>query len=300
MTEAPEEQQHDLHNELLNVRKNLTYMEKVMREAARVGGVKLPPFTMQSMRQLQTQLDNLARYARSIQEELTAYQNLARTSSLINSSLEIDDVLNEVMDTVIALTGAERGYLTLVKEDTGELEFKVARNLDRKTLDKEDFAVSRSIIHQVAQSGEPVVTTDASADPRFSGQASVVGFSLRSILCVPLKLRDNVVGTVYADNKAMRGLFTDEDLKLLTAFADQAAIAIANAKQFGQVKADLAEANRQVEELRIVIDEAKRKVQVDSIVDSEFFQNAQREAEKWRQRKQKEEDEEEPGSEETR
>ncbi|MBN1284925.1 MAG: GAF domain-containing protein [Anaerolineae bacterium] len=285
MTEAPEGQKRNLRDELLEMRKNLSYIEGIMREAARVGGVKLPPFTTQSMRQMQTQLSDIAHYVDDMQVQLVAYKDLARTSTLINSSLEIDEVLNEVMDTVIALTGAERGYLTLVQENTGELEFKTARNMDRTTLDEADFAVSRSIIHKVAQSGEPVVTTDASMDPRFSTQASVVNFNLRSILCVPLKLRDRVVGTVYADNKGMRGLFTDNDLKILTAFANQAAIAIGNAKQFGQVKADLEEAHRQVEELRIVIDEAKRKAQVESITESDFFQQLQREAEKRRRRR---------------
>lgn len=285
-----EEQPQSMRKRLLEARKNLGYMEGVMREAARVGGVKLPPYAMKSMRLVQTQLGDMAREIDQIENELSAYKNLARTSALINSSLEIDDVLNEVMDTVVALTGAERGYLMLVKEETDELEFKVARNIDRKTVNEDDFAISRSVVHQVVETGEPVVTTDASEDARFSGHASVVGYNLRSILCVPLALRGKVVGVVYADNKAMRGIFNDRDLELLNAFSNQAAIAISNAKQFGKVKADLVEAKRQVAELRIVIDEAKKKQQVDTITDSEFFDRVQREASRWRQRRRNQEE----------
>ncbi len=279
------EDKKSLPEQIRGLRKVLSQVETVMRQTAHAGGVKLPPFTIQSMHQMQMELGEIARQVGDAQEEMAAYKEFARTSALINSSLDLDDVLNEVMDTVIALTGAERGYLMLVKEDTGELEFKVARDLNRETLDEADFAVSRSIVRQVAQSGEPVVTVDASEDPRFSAKASVVGFNLRSILCVPLTLRGKIIGAVYVDNKAMRGIFSERHLNLLIASANQAAIAIGNAKQFGRVKADLAEANRQVEELRIVIDEARRQAQVKSVTESQFFDAVRIEADRFRRRR---------------
>ncbi len=166
--------------------------------------------------------------------ELARLRALASTAAVVNSSLDLDTVLMQVMDTVIRLTGAERGFLMLMDEK-GELQFRVARGMERETLNKSDFQVSRTILKSVAESGEAVVTTNAAADPRFSAQQSVVGFNLRSIVSVPLKLKGRVTGVVYVDNRIRTGLFTEKERDLLAAFANQAAIAIENARQFQQV-----------------------------------------------------------------
>lgn len=165
-------------------------------------------------------------------EQLTALYDV---SQVVNSTLDPSEVLNIVMDTIISLTGAERGFLMLLDEETGELDFKVARNMDRETLAGSSFEISRTIVNRVAVEGEPILTTNAQADPRFSAQASVVSYSLRSILCVPLKVKDKLTGVIYADNRIKAGLFTERDRDLLAAFADQAAMAIENARLFESV-----------------------------------------------------------------
>ncbi|MCX7683435.1 MAG: GAF domain-containing protein, partial [Anaerolineae bacterium] len=165
-------------------------------------------------------------------EELAALYNVCRA---IGSSLDLSEVLNEVMDQIIHLTGAERSFLMLLDPETGELEFRAARNMDRETIDSSSFEISRSIVKQVARTGEPVVTTNAQMDPRFKAQESVIGYNLRSILCVPLRVRGRVTGVIYADNRILTGLFSDHDRDLLAAFANQAAIAIENARLFESV-----------------------------------------------------------------
>jgi len=142
-----------------------------------------------------------------------------------------------VMDQIIRLTGAERSFLMLIDPGTGELEFQAARNMDRETIDSSSFKISRSIVNQVAESGEPIVTTNAQMDPRFKAQESVIGYNLRSILCVPLKYRERVTGVIYADNRILTSLFSDQDRDLLAAFASQAAVAIENARLFESVSA---------------------------------------------------------------
>jgi PAS domain S-box-containing protein len=139
------------------------------------------------------------------------------------------------MDNVIELTGAERGYIVLRDEDTGNLEFRVARGMDRETLAHRSSEVSRTIVTEVAETGKPVVTTNAQADPRFHAQESVVSYSLRSILCVPLRVRDKVIGVMYADNRIKSGLFGERERDMLTTFANQAAVAIDNARLFARV-----------------------------------------------------------------
>lgn len=187
----------------------------------------LPVFE-NALNRLRTDLD-------AIDKEHTQLHALSDVGAVINSTLDPDEVLNRVMDKIIEITDAERGYLVLRNEETGELEFKVARNMDKEALNKQSFQVSRTIVNTVAETGDPVVTTNAQADPRFQSQESVIGYSLRSILCVPLSVKGKTIGVVYADNRIRSGLFGERELNLLIAFANQAAVAIDNARLFASV-----------------------------------------------------------------
>jgi PAS domain S-box-containing protein len=186
-------------------------------------------------------LEALARRVENQEKERQQMRALQEVGAVINSSLDQSQVLNTVMDTIIELTGAERGFLMLVDESTGELGVEVARNINRETLEESSFEISRSIVRSVAETAVPVVTTNAQADPRFATQESIISYNLRSILCVPLKIRDNIIGVIYADNRIVSGIFVDTDRDLLTAFANQAAVAIENARLFKQIRDQLAD-----------------------------------------------------------
>jgi PAS domain S-box-containing protein len=130
----------------------------------------------------------------------------------------------------------------LIDETTGKLEVQVARNMDRETIEQsESFQISRSVVSRVAQTGEPIVTMNAQEDDRFSAQQSIISYRLRSILCVPLKIKDSITGVIYADNRIASGIFGDTDRDLLAAFANQAAVAIENARFFREIRNNLAE-----------------------------------------------------------
>ncbi len=92
-----------------------------------------------------------------------------------------------------------------------------------------------------SNSGEAILTTNAQQDPRLSGQESIIAFNLRSILCVPLKVKNDLIGVIYADNRIRSGIFTETERDLLSAFANQAAVAIENARLFSSLKRSLAE-----------------------------------------------------------
>ena len=156
---------------------------------------------------------------------------LYRLSQTFNSSLDLDEVLNRVMDEVISATRAERGFVMLHGED-GVPVFRVARGMDQSIIDDPQFQISRSVVERVARGGQPILTSDAQRDDRFSMRQSVVDLRLRSILCVPLKTKDRISGTVYVDNRLQAGIFTQADLDLLTAIASTAAIAIENARLY--------------------------------------------------------------------
>lgn len=166
--------------------------------------------------------------------------SLAETSQLINSSLEIDDVLTQVMDTIIQLTGAERCFLTLLNTNR-ESEIRIARNWEKASLQSSEIQFSNTIIQRVIQQKQSIVTTNAQDDARFSGQASVMMYQLRSILCVPLITRDVCIGAIYADNRIRSGIFSPSMLDSLIPFANQAAVAIENARLFEQIQQSLAE-----------------------------------------------------------
>lgn len=190
---------------------------------------------------LTRQLEELNDTARKLQKELQQQETekeqlraLQEVGAAINSSLNLGVVLQQVMDAIIRLTQAERAMLLLVNH--GELEVKIARNISQETLDDAaSLEISHSIVRRVAESGEPIVTINAQEDERFASQHSIVSFKLRSIVCAPLKIKGKTTGVIYADNRVASGIFGDADRDLLAAFADQAAVAIDNARLFDEV-----------------------------------------------------------------
>jgi phosphoserine phosphatase RsbU/P len=156
---------------------------------------------------------------------------LYHLSQTFNSSLDLDEVLNHVMDEVILALNAERGFIML-RDDKGELVFRTARGIDQNTIQDPNFQISRSVVDQVARSGQPVLTSDALRDDRLSMRESVVALGLRSLLIVPLQVKQETIGVIYVDNRFQIGIFTPDDLELLKAIAVNAAIAIENARLY--------------------------------------------------------------------
>ena len=175
---------------------------------------------------------------------------LYRLSQAFSSSLDLDDVLNRVMDEVIAATRAERGFLML-HDEQGELVFRVARGMDHQTVEAPEFEVSRGVVELAAREGQPQLTSDAQSDDWLGGRESVMSLGLRSVLCVPLQLKGTILGVVYVDNRLQAGIFTQDDLELLNAIASSAAIAIENARLY-QVAVDKGRMERELQVAREV------------------------------------------------
>jgi adenylate cyclase len=223
--------------------------------------------------------------SKRVVNQLRQLQGLVRTSAVITSSLEIDRVLEEVMDTAITLTNAERAYLMLRAEGSDELELRAARNWDRETLGEQEVTFSSSVMDTVLETGEPVLTLNAQGDSRFQGNESVLINDLRSIICIPLTLRDRVTGVLYADNRLEQGVFDQDSVELVSTFANFAAIAIDNARNFARVAADLAEAKREVKRLQIEVNEQRLSSEIDAITETDYFQRLSSLARDLRKRK---------------
>jgi transcriptional regulator with GAF, ATPase, and Fis domain len=223
--------------------------------------------------------------SKRVVNQVEQLQGLVRTSAIVTSSLDIDRVLEEVMDTAINLTNAERAFLMLRADGSGELELRAARNWDRESLGEEELTISRGVMATVLESGEPVLTLNAQGDSRFQGHASVMINDLRSIICIPLKLRDQVSGVLYADNRLEQGVFDQDSVDLVASFANFAAIAIDNARHFMRVTADLADAKREVSRLKIEINEQRLNSELSEITETDYFQRLSSLARDLRKRK---------------
>jgi PAS domain S-box-containing protein len=228
----------------------LGQMTDQLRDSLRRSNLSLPPETLENLAQMAGSLNRIARQYKLKEEERKNLLALADIGQVVNSSLELSEVLRIVMDTIVRLTGAERGFLMLRDSPQGELTMRIARNWEQESLNASEFAISRTVINRVVNDGQPVVTTNAQEDPRFGAQESIIAYNLRSILCVPLKVKDDIIGAIYADNRIRTGIFTEIERNLLTAFAHQAAVAIENARLFDSVRRTLAE----VTELKNLMD----------------------------------------------
>ena len=215
----------------------------VTSNIARMGGAE----STNIIREMSRITQSLVSLEQSVQDQLKSRESqlgaLMGVGRAINSSLGLKRVLEEVMDTLIALMRAERGFLML-RDSNGELSVRIARGIDHVNLEEETFKVSRTIVGKVATTGEAILTTNAQEDPRFENQMSVAAYQLRSILCAPLKIKNELIGVIYVDNRAHAGIFQEHDLGMIRAFSDQAAVAIDNAQLFD----DLQASNQELQE----------------------------------------------------
>jgi adenylate cyclase len=149
----------------------------------------------------------------------------------LSSTLDLDVVLAKVMDRVITLMKAARGFIVLVDPVDGSLSVQMSSG-EADPEKARQFLGSRTVIEQVVRTGQAVVSTDASLDDRFKGQQSVIMQNLRSIIAVPLVTKGMVIGAVYVDNPFRASIFEEKDKEFLQAISDLAAIAIDNARQY--------------------------------------------------------------------
>jgi two-component system NtrC family sensor kinase len=157
-----------------------------------------------------------------------------KISLAINSSFILEEILQVVMQKAVELLSAERGFIMLL-DNGGKLQFKSAHNIRKEDTSDEYFKISNSIADKVAQTGKSVYTSDAQEDERYANQQSVVELHLRSIMCVPLKIKSSIIGVIYLDNSSQAKLFLKSDLYLFELFAQQAAIAIHNAQLYSRL-----------------------------------------------------------------
>jgi hypothetical protein len=184
-------------------------------------------------------LDRILRFAndpdpatrRAVMQALTTFEGHRVLNAIAAGRRDADESVRAaasaawakwVLKNVLQMSGAERGFVMLKNPETGVLEFGAGERVDAEQLAKPEFAVSQAVIQEVTRTQESLLTDNASMDARYQGAQSIVGFSLRHIVGIPLKSGDEILGVVYADKRLMSGLFQADDVQKLTDFADQA------------------------------------------------------------------------------
>ena len=182
------------------------------------------------------------------QQALEAMERLEGFSQRLSGIYDIDKLLDALMDDVIGLSQADKGFLILLAD--GEPVVRVARNIERQTLDAGQVAFSDSIVQKVLQSRRAVIVSDALHDREFSGSTSIINLRLCSVMCVPMLARGAMLGLLYVGNDNIVNLFRPYQLDTLRVFASQAALIISNALLVNELEVDRKRLKQDLEDRR--------------------------------------------------
>jgi transcriptional regulator with GAF, ATPase, and Fis domain len=180
--------------------------------------------------------------------ELNAYRKLYEFSMKLLDKYELGPLLESLMDTVIAITNADKGFLVLMEGDQPAV--KVARNLKRENIADAVAQLSDSILEKVVRTKKPLIISDALKDEEFANSLSVVNLKLSSVMCVPLLERANLLGVIYVGNDNVAELFDESKLDVLTIFSAQASLIIRNALLVNELQLDNKLLSEKLEQMR--------------------------------------------------
>ena len=171
---------------------------------------------------------DLVRAARSnLEGERKAFVTLSEITSRLASirdPFEAQRVLEFVLEQAVLLVGAERGALVTLED--GEVRLRASNVRQGDAFVFSSIELSHSLLEKVMTSGQGVNTTNAQEDPNFNPTASILALDIRSVLAVPLWVRDEVIGALYVDTQLMQRAFTAADQATLETFASQAGLAV--------------------------------------------------------------------------
>ncbi len=243
MTIRPQPASQSLNVELQQIRQQIF----LLKSQVQMGKLEQRTLTRQ-LEQIENALEKLE--LRQPLDMLNTHQQdmLYHVTQTIGSSLDLQSVIDEVMDAIIRLTGAERCLILMYAED-GTLQIDAARNFEQATLDHWDQHYSRTVVDYVLKHNQSFLVANASEEPSLAKASSIARHSMRSIMAVPLRARGRVLGVVYVDNLAAISTFSEADLQAMDTLAIQAAVAIENARLFDTTDRALKE---RVDELSLL------------------------------------------------
>jgi two-component system NtrC family sensor kinase len=162
----------------------------------------------------------------SLRQRLDVLERLQQVGHSVTSSLDLDQVLTNVVDAAVGMTGAEEGSLLIFDEETGELFMRASRNFQDEFVRTFRLPVKDSLAGEVIRTGRPTILDDDTP------QKIKTAYLVRSLMYVPLRIHNRVIGVLGVDNRTSSQPFLEQHLTLVSALADYAAIAIENAQLF--------------------------------------------------------------------
>lgn len=183
-----------------------------------------------------------------LQFELSSYRKLHHFSERVLSEYDVPLLLESLMDAVVDITKSDKGFLILSEGDG--FAVKVARNIRKETILDASDHVSDSIIAKVIKNKHPIIVSDALSHSEFKAAQSVINLQLSSVMCVPLLHQGQLLGLIYVGNENIANLFTNTHLELLTVFASQASLILANALHVNELQDDNEVLNKRIDEMR--------------------------------------------------
>jgi phosphoserine phosphatase RsbU/P len=170
---------------------------------------------------------------------------LYQVIDIIRSVFDLDELLDRIITIIQKVVRPDRTYLLLIDPETSELSPKVVKVTGVET--PNEVKVSTSIVKRCLKEGVSLLVSDAAEDARFSGSASVIMNAIRTAMVAPLIFKGESIGVIYVDTQSRMGSFTDEELDLLTSIANQASVAITNAR----LQSQLVEQHKLAREMEI-------------------------------------------------
>jgi transcriptional regulator with GAF, ATPase, and Fis domain len=180
--------------------------------------------------------------------DIDAYTKLYEFSERLFHQRDLGELLESLMDAVVEITNADKGFLVLLEGDT--IDVKVARNVNKENIADAVSQLSDSIIAKVVRSRKPVIVSDAMRDDEFAAAKSVMQLKVSSVICVPLLDRGRLLGLIYVGNDSIRDLFQQDTLRVLTVFAAQASLIVANALLLDELRVDNKRLHDRLEQYR--------------------------------------------------
>ncbi|MCP4446212.1 MAG: GAF domain-containing protein [Myxococcales bacterium] len=180
--------------------------------------------------------------------DIDSYEKIHDFSARLMQKHDLGDLLEELMDAVVEITGADKGFLILTEGET--FDIKVARNLKQENIADAVSQLSDSIIAKVVRSKKPLMISDAMNDDAFAGAKSVMQLKLTSVICVPLLEGGKLLGLIYVGNDSIASLFAADTMRALTVFSAQASLIISNALLLNTLKIDKQVLSERLESIR--------------------------------------------------
>jgi GAF domain-containing protein len=163
--------------------------------------------------------------------ELKALQLLLEVTKSLHSLQDVHRVMTVILDSALSFAEADRAFLMMWNGDKTP-RFKMGRSYGGEYLGEADFVISTSVVNEALTGQQPIILADAQADEYFGKRQSIMDLNLRTVMAAPLLYQGQVLGILYVDSQRPLARYTKHHLNVLTSLADQAAVAVFNAKKF--------------------------------------------------------------------